>query len=161
MNAKGKSEPSSRPGLPARPQGRWRALRAVAAVLAPLAILASAWAVWEARKPVQPKKKPTDRVTDVAPSQTPPLFPMDLNGEPHDPTASVGSDPSVGPMAPSPQASAHPPHLFPDHQHPPQWTEPRAGPAGDPTPPDPNVPPPMEIDPSTGRAPDDTAGGRR
>ncbi len=86
---------------------------------------------------------PMHPLTDLAPRSIPPL--VDVQGAP----LARGALPAGAAAVKLPAPPTILPTTMPDPMHPPQWTTPRAIP-GPPNPPDPQVPPPMRVDPERG-----------
>jgi hypothetical protein len=116
------------------------------------------------RKTVEPERKPAEPLTDVAPERT---GAPHLSGDPHKRLEILRRERAerrkrrAGEAGEKtlPPKKVRPPELMPDPNDPPRWTRTIARPR-EPRPPDPSVPPPLDIDPETGRAPGE-GGARR
>ncbi len=126
-------------------------------VAATLIVLATAAVVAELLEPPRPSTEPTSPLTDVAgPAPAVSVSPREepLRRQAEQP-AQPGPSPETStptPVPEAPPARVVPPSLMRDPAHPPQGTKPLALPST-PSPPDPSIPPPMQVDPERGRRP--------
>jgi hypothetical protein len=147
-----------------KPEGRSMLSRIVMGVLGGLmGIAALGVVVWmvamgilihEVTKTPEPREAQGEKLKEVAPL-------TDVAAEQRQITLGTPEPGTQGPMASTPSpadrvagmAQVIPPAEMADPSNPPQWTMPLAEP-GEPQPPDPINPPPIEVDPDRGRSHD-------